>query len=120
MRRSLAVAPFHVLAILAEARCRIHLRAIVERLLSGLQILVIPVPRFERGILERTAIRERELPWFGSGRSIDRVEMDRRDLIVLPTREEDDARNRRRDVPAQHAECRFGHVLDRSLARAVV
>ena len=54
--------PLHLRRVEAGAGGAVHLRAVVERPLGGLDVPRLAAPRLQRRRLQRAAVRERELP----------------------------------------------------------
>ena len=78
-----------------------------------------PLPRLQRGRLERAAVGERQLPRVRPHR-VHRVQVRGRVLVGLAAGEEDDPRNRRRHVTPEAADRRLGDLLDAGAARRLV
>ena len=89
----------------AGASGAVELRAAVERLLRGRDVLRLAAPRLERRRLQRAPVRERELPRVRAAR-VHRVQVRGRVLVGLAAGEEDDPRHRRRHVAVEHVERR--------------
>ena len=92
---------------------------VVEGLLAGVQVLVPPVPRLHRRILEGTSIGEADLPGFGPRQSVNRVQMRGGHPVVLAARQEDNAGHGRGHVPAQAAERRARDLMHGGMAGAL-
>src|SRR5690242_14172860 len=63
-----------------------------------------PVPGLEGGILERSAVGETDRPGLGSSEIADRVQMRRRQALILAARQEDDSGNSGGHMTPQRAQ----------------
>src|SRR6516225_4781965 len=78
------------------------------------------MPRLQRVILKRAAVRKTDVPRLGPGKTVDCVEMYRGGPIVLTARQKDYARHCRRDVATQAAQAGGSDLYHGGLARALL
>src|SRR5262245_22659774 len=76
------------------------------------------MPGMERRVLKSTSVRETDFPRAGCVQRVNGVEMSGRNHIILPPGQEHNARNGRRDMPAQATQRCRGDLVDRGLLRA--
>ena len=81
-----------------------------ERRLRGLHVRRLTLPRLERGLLQRAAVRERERPR-AAAELVHDVQMLGRELVRLAAGQERDPRHRRRHGALEHLERALGHFL---------
>ena len=103
--------PLHLQRVHPGARRAVHLRAVVERPLRGLDVLGLAGPRLQRRRLQRAPVRELELPRMLAQR-VHRVQVRGRVLVRLAARQEDDSRDRGGDVPLEAADRLLRDLVD--------
>src|SRR5215475_3725245 len=74
---------FHRCGVCAHSRRAHALGPMVKHPLARLKVLVLPMPGLKRLILQRTPVRETELPGLWPVRTIDRIQMHGGDQVIL-------------------------------------
>src|SRR5204863_433242 len=122
-RRQLADAGYDVERVLTTddpgARGAVHLRAVVVRPLRRFDVLLLAAPCLERRRLQRTAVRERQLPRMRPHR-VHRVEVRGRVLVRLSAGQEHDPGHGAGDVTLEAADRLLRDLLVRRLLGVVV
>src|SRR5262245_45494 len=109
---------FQRIGIGSESGCAVAPGPVVEGQLTGFELLHLAMPGMERRVLKSTSVRETDFPRAGCVQRINGVEMPGRNHIILPPGQEHNARNGRRDMPAQATQRGRGDLVDRGLFRA--